>query len=369
MPKVKIEETENIRLSKTIKEILNPDYVYIPFNSNANLHIKSNEYVKKGSILFDDNKIPTYSPISGKVIGSCKVLSDNKLKDAIAIENDFEEKNLKRKTYKNKSYTKEELINKLSELNLNYNLKGNTLIINGIDYEPYEYSLSYITKNYTESILDTIDELISILNIKKCYLAIKNDDTDNVQTLINQIGTYPSINLRLIDNYYPNANKQIIIKNFKLDEKNTIYLNVEDIYNIYNAIKKDEPIYDKFITITGNLLNKGRVLKVKLGTRILDIIDNNSVLNSNYHIIINGLLSGYEIKNKNAIITSNIRSIFICKDNKIEQNSCINCGLCHINCPVNADPRTGYNLNECIKCGLCNYLCPSKIQLIGDKNE
>lgn len=366
---IKIDSTDNIKISSQIKDFLNPDYIYIPFNSNSKLKIKSNDYVEKGSILYEENNKIMYSPISGTIIGSCKSQVNNALEDTIVIENDFKEYTKRKKISLPKKYQKQDLINRLDNLNLHFNLDGKVLLINGADYEPSEHALSYITKTYTETILDTIDELISCLKVDKCYLSIKNNDTENVTTLINQIGTYQNIELKLMDDYYPNADKTLLIQQYLNKKEKEIYLTVEDIYNIHNAIKKDEPIYEKFITLTGNVLTKGKVLKVKIGTRIQEILGPSIKLTDKQHIIINGQLSGYETKNINTIITSNIRSIFIVNEKEDVPSECINCGLCHLNCPVNADPRTNFNMKKCLKCGLCNYICPSKIHLVGDKHE
>ena len=63
---------------------------------------------------------------------------------------------------------------------------------------------------------------------------------------------------------------------------------------------------------------------------------------SNYDIVINGLLSGYKVENSNVCITNNIRSVFVVKPIRCKTQECINCGNCLNYCPVGADPKTGY---------------------------
>ena len=46
-----------------------------------------------------------------------------------------------------------------------------------------------LINSYADDILDTIDAIIKILGIKKCILAIKDNDSDNVLSLLNLIGT------------------------------------------------------------------------------------------------------------------------------------------------------------------------------------
>ena len=369
---IKINEELKITNNKEIKEYLNPDYIYIPYKKDSTLNVKDNEQITKNSIILVNKNNLIYSPISGTIIGLCDNIVDNKVMKTIVIENDFKEKIQKdKRNNKKTNLNRLELINKLQKyLAFSNTFNGKYLVINGIDYEPYEETYSYLIKEYTDILLETIDDLLNILKISKGYLTIKNNDSLNVETLVNQIGTYPNIELKLFPDIYPIGYHDLVIKELSLDKHEVIYLTVEDIYNIHNVLKKNAPINEKLVTITGNLLNDSKVVKVKIGTRIADIIQDEFKINSDdYHIIINGLLSGYEVSNLNTIVTPNIRSIFINSLNHNKEEKCINCGLCHINCPLKCDPRTKYKMEKCIKCGLCNYICPSKIKLVGEIDE
>ena len=372
---VKINE-EDFKINKQVKEYLTPDYIYIPYKEGDNLNVKNKEEIYKDSIILASKNKFVYSPVSGTVMGLCDNIVDGKNCKTIVIENNFKENANKSTAVRRNAFkiSKSELIkNVISYGAYSGNLNGNTLIINGIDYEPYEETYSYLISEHTDQILEVIDALIDILDIHKCFFAIKDSDSDNVVTLLNQIGTYPNIELKLMKDYYPIGHKDVLIKELVMSSKmndGVVYLTVEDAYNIYNVLKRRMPITEKLITIGGNNLNKSKVVNVKIGTRLADIIsDEFKIKNENYDIIVNGLLSGYKVNSLNTIITPSIRSIFIELPNNIKEDRCINCGLCHINCPVKADPRTGINMDKCLKCGLCNYICPSKIRLVGDKHE
>jgi len=368
---IKINEELNIKCNKQIKEYLNPDYVYIPYIKGSILNVKNNEEIQKNSIILVNNDEFIYSPVSGKVVGVCDNLVGKNKIQTIVIENDFMENTGKISKHNKSDLTKDELAQRIKKyMSFKGTLDGSVIVINGIDYEPYEETYSYLIKEHTEQILECIDNLLNILNISKSFFAIKNNDNLNVETLVNQIGTYPNIELKLLPDIYPIGYKDLLIKELSLENEDIIYLTVEDVYNIYNVLKKQSPITEKLVTITGNLLNKSKVVNVKIGTRLADIIGEEFKIKAeNYHIVINGLLSGYDADNLNLIITPEVRSIFINDDNITKKYQCINCGLCHINCPYKCDPRTGYKMDKCIKCGLCNYICPSKIKLVGDTNE
>ncbi len=373
---VRIKKDNNIKLNKLIKEYLTPDYIYLPYEKDGVLNVKNKELIYKNSIVIAYKDKFTYSPVSGIITGLCDNIVDGNKVKTIVIENDFRENTQNLLSVKKNPYdiTLDELKKAVKKYGAyNGNLDGKTLIINGIDYEPYEETYSYLIREHTDKILEVVDALINIIGVHKCFFAIKDSDSENVVALLNHIGTYPNIELKLMKDYYPIGHKDILIKELVLSNKlndGVIYLTVEDAYNIYNVLKRRMPITEKLVTISGNNLNKAKVVNVKIGTRLADIIsDEFKIINDKYDIVVNGLLSGYKVDSLNTIITPNIRSVFIETVKPIVSDNCINCGLCHINCPVGIDPRYKVNMNKCIKCGLCNYVCPAKIQLVGEKHE
>lgn len=372
---IKIETDPNIKYNNKLINFLNPDYIYVPIKGDYKLKIKNHNYVSLNDVLLENDKNIIYSSVSGIVEGLSDMIVDGKTMKTIVIENDFKEKSNLKGIKKNISnYTKEELNNLLISLGgFKGKLSGNTLVVSGIDLEPYEKNMSYLISSHADKILETIDVLIKILDIHKCFFAIKNNDALNVTSLISQIGTYPNIDLKLLNDLYPIGYKDILIDELVLPakkESGVIFLTVEDVYNIYHILKRNKPVNEKLVTFSGNLLKKSSIINCKIGSRIGDIIENNlDLLSDKYYIVINGLLSGYEVKSLNTIITRNIRSVFITDIDKSKKYHCINCGECVKYCPVNANPKTGYNMDKCIKCGVCNYLCPAKINLLGDKHE
>ena len=73
--------------------------------------------------------------------------------------------------------------------------------------------------NYTRELLDTIDALIEVMNIRKCFLAISNSDQDCVNILLNNLGTYPKIDLKLFNYDFSIGNKYVLINKLTLVKK------------------------------------------------------------------------------------------------------------------------------------------------------
>lgn len=363
------------QINSKLEEFLNPDYVYIPLPEDFNLQLSNETKVMKNDVLFEKNGKSTFSPISGIVKNISNDLKiNNQDVRCLVIENNFKE-DIKQNKWATKyinKYSKQELIEllrkympELQKLN-----DEKTILINGIDQEETEKNYSFIINNKSDKLLETADALSNILKIDNVIFAINNKDSNNVINLTSNIGTYPNIRLKLLPDVYPIGFKDILMKNVlskKEIENGVIYLTVEDLINIYNVLKRRKPITEKYITIGGNCIKESVVVNTKIGVKIADLIKNTcEIINDEYYVVVNGLISGITLESLNSIVTFDIRSIFLNTLSKEREKECINCGLCTLKCPVGLNPKyikehKKADRSRCINCGLCSYICPSKI--------
>lgn len=385
MVSIKINPTNS--KPKEVIDFLNPDYLYIPIREDYEIKVKTKKTVYKGEALMQSDKRYIYSPISGSIVGKTTSMKcGNEDIECIVIENDFKEKQKKRTgvvKYINE-YSKVEflgLIEKYNACSRPINIKGKTLLINGIDADPYEHTFSFLINTYSSKILETIDALATILGVENTLLAINNNDTENVMNLTNNVGTYPNITLKLVPDIYPIGFKDILIKNIltkKMITNGYTYLTVQDVYNIYMVLKRKKAVLEKLVTLAGDAIDEPKVINVKIGTSMAELIKNCcTITKSNYYVVVNGLISGNTLTTLNSVITEDTRSIFLnTKDNSSEKK-CINCGLCNRKCPVGLNPKylkehKKADRSKCIGCGLCTYICPSKInfkEYLGGSDE
>lgn len=373
---------------EAFENFLNPDFVYIPVATGYTFQKSSGDYVFKEDVILKKGSDCIFSPISGTIVGKTNSMKyENEEIECLVIENDFKEKIKKRKgceKYINGFTANEvlDLIKKYNACDSDIDITKKILVINGIDIDPYEKTTSFLINSYSSKILEAIDALSTIFEIKTTIFAIDNNDNSSVINLTNNIGTYPNINLKLLPDIYPIGFKEVLINKLlskKQREEGYIYLTVEDVYNIYNVLKRKKPITEKFVTIAGNSIEKPIVVNVKIGVSMSDIIKNScKVLNNKYYVVTNGLISGKTLTTLNNIITLKTRSIFLNTKNTEIEKKCINCGLCMRKCPVGLNPKylkehKKADRSKCINCGLCTYICPSKISfkdiLGGKKNE
>lgn len=371
---IKIKKDISIVFSTEIGEFLNPDEVYLPIKKNYHLLVKPDEEVLKGQVILENNLNKIISPVSGVVKGTCKKNFDGQITNSITIANDFKEKN---KIYSRKrelKVDKDLIVSKLYEFYFKYiasvleSKKINHLIISGIEDEPYIANNSYVVNKYVKEILEIADVLSCAFNISDTIVAMKSNDTRNIEKYLSKIGTYPNITLKLVDDKYLLGKPFFLLEYLNLSEHDSLVIDARMLLDIYYALKHNRYPHETFITISGPCVSKSKVIKVKVGTLLKDVINEKIKLNyKDNKYILNGLMTGFECDIEKTVVTKNTLGVVIIPDREEKEHKCINCGLCFKVCPVKVNPKkvmdTRKISNNCIDCGLCSYVCPSYINL------
>ncbi len=360
---IKLDKDYNIKLKSKSQDFNYVSKIYIP--------IENEIFTKK--YIFKEELIESYfSPISGKIIGYQRcLLANNSYTNALVIENDYLEKKKTRTPARRCIFnlTKEEVLN-IVKNNYLYNClnKNNikNIIISGIDEEAYIANEIFISKENTKEMLETIDFLVKLYKAHNAILAIKNIDSENINSYSNYIGTYKNIKLTLLEDLYLIGKEENLIRYLNIKES-YLYLKISDIYNIYNLVKMRKEIIEKYITITGDYIDNPCVFKVKMGTRVKELL-NEYYKDINYKecdVYVNGILGGSILDIDELIVDDSFIGLVIMKKKNIKSYNCINCGKCSSVCPMNSEPfkvLTGKKV-LCNDCGLCTYICPAYINL------
>lgn len=374
---IKLPDNPNVFIVNKIYDFKDPLYIYIPI---VDKDIKLKKYVYK------NNKFGNFiASISGQITSVEKVYFNNLLVNALKITNDFKENMEKKKNIK-KPTTKDNLCELLDNYLL-CNLKNRilekkqikNLIISSIDEEIYSAREFSCLANYYSQILEVIDYLLNIFNLNNSLIVTKNTDSKSIKNVKSILGTYPNIKIKLLPDKYLISYEKYLCDYLNLNKEDTLIISVNEIYDLYNIINTGKDITERLITISGDAIEKSKIIKVKLGVSFKEVIEKYiNIIEDNYDIYINGYLKGDKINNiDNYIITKDIDAIVINKKEINEEKECINCGACMKICPSKINVLNCYNNQlshkNCHGCGLCNYICPAKINLkkivLSDNNE
>lgn len=355
----KLEKNIHIVPNKNITYYLNPDYIYLPI---PKLCVTQNEIVYKNQILVPGVVVP----ISGKVIGMQKTSKINN-QNVVVIANDYKE--LTKNHNKKKMEVTIENILKILEPypHLFSKFKSSkayhNIVIYAINDNPYVYNQIYLLKEQIMEVLEWVDKLRLIYNSSNNYLVVKNNEINIIEECLTHIGSFPNINLSLVNDEYLLENSYILNERLKLKGE-TLFLSVEELLNLASLFQNNLNT-TRLITISGDALEESKLIRLKIGTSLLDVLNKYFTINTNnYEIIVNGLMTGFKLdKIDDFFITNDTISINIMKKNSQIQQRCIKCGTCLSICPKHLNPLNISNAKSCLNCHLCSYICPCHINL------
>lgn len=274
-----------------------------------------------------------------------------------------------------------------------------TLIINGVECEPYITCDDAIMRSRSEDVIRGILLLRKLLNPTECIIAIEDNKPEAAKAL-NQtleklkaanIGSVNTIRVTVVPTVFPTGGEKQLIKVLTGKEVpqqglpyevGIVCLNVGTTAAIYDAIYAGKPLISRLVTITGPLIKNPANFEVLIGTPVNNVLAAaGGVKSDNYTLIMGGPMMGAILPNSAVPVVKALNCILVeAKATQVKEEAmpCIRCGACANACPMKLLPQQlywhsrgkafdkleHYNLSDCIECGCCSIVCPSKIPLV-----
>jgi electron transport complex protein RnfC len=270
-----------------------------------------------------------------------------------------------------------------------------TLILNGAECEPY------ITADYRQmleagsEIVEGAKIILKILGISKCLIGIENNKPEAIKVMTASAAAASTpeaqISVHALKVKYPQGSEKQLIQTltgrkvpaFALPSAvGVVVHNVSTTKAIYDAAALGKPLYEKIVTISGKGIKRPANLRVKVGTKLSDIVEYlGGVTPELSKIIMGGPMMGFAVSSLDIPITKTTSAILFLSEDEIDTSShsqCIRCGWCLEVCPMGLEPKeiaihveagkpedTGqFGVFECFECGCCAYVCPAKRPLV-----
>ena len=147
----------------------------------------------------------------------------------------------------------------------------------------------------------------------------------------------------------------------------------------FDAVVYKKPILDRYVAVGGSAVRHPQIMKIRIGTRIGDIIEQcGGFSDKPERIVVGSPLSGREIMYLDEPVGKTCYAIAAMTKSQSavhKQQNCINCGECRAVCPVGLDPQNIYKrirmqdmenqgATGCHGCGCCKIVCPSALPLL-----
>ena len=418
-PKGRKELTENCQIEK-LTDLGVPKIIYLPISQFAGepteILVQAGDDVKKGQLLGRKTGkfgVNIHASCSGKILSIVKkpTLQGAKI-DHFEIENNFLDVLEKMPDIIDES--KESLLERISDagiigmggaafpthfkFNVPEGKEVDTLVINGAECEPYITCDTRLMIENSADVIEGVKILAKILGVSRIVIGIEDNKEESIDSMLKITGT--SEYIKDIDNkiiikkmktkYPQGAEKMLILSTLKRkippgklpSDVGVAVTNIHTAYSVFCAVRKNLPLTERVLTISGLGVEKKGNFIVPIGTLFSDIAECLAYDEVEAREIISGgPMMGSAQFSLDRAVTKATSSILFLKEEEIstEQSSvCINCSKCATACPMNLMPMyidgntiagnyveaKKYGAMDCMECGCCSFICPAKRPLV-----
>jgi len=263
---------------------------------------------------------------------------------------------------------------------------ADTLIINGVECEPYLTADHRIMLENAEEIIVGTEVLKKALGVERAYIGIENNKPDAIAHMKKTAEKYPGIKIVSLKVQFPQgAEKQLIkaivnreVPSAKLPlDVGCVVNNVGTALAIYYAVQKNRPLIERVVTLSGKHLKEKANLLVRIGTAYADMFEAvGGIPEGTAKIISGGPMMGRAVGFTDIPVTKGTSGIVFLDEKEAKRqtpSNCIRCGKCVLVCPMGLEPYylekiassarwddcEACNIVDCIECGSCSYTCPA----------
>ncbi|TVM01740.1 MAG: electron transport complex subunit RsxC [Candidatus Brocadia sp. WS118] len=268
-----------------------------------------------------------------------------------------------------------------------------TLILNGIECEPYLTTDHRVMLEQKEDIFMGIRYLLKVTGAKRCIIGIESNKPDAAETLRASIPPGLPATVEVFKVKYPQGAEKMLISALLNREVpsgglpvdvHVVVVNVATAAEIGRLLPHGRGIMERVITITGPGVHKKGNYLIPIGTPVRYILEQTGVDENISRVFLGGPMMGQAVSNLDFPITKGTSGLVVFTEEESARNSkkiypCIHCAYCVEACPMFLNPSQmgilakkeryeemaeQYHLFDCFECGACSYICPSHIPLV-----
>lgn len=267
-----------------------------------------------------------------------------------------------------------------------------SLIINGVECEPYLTTDHRVMLEQADDIFTGIRYLLKSTGASRCIIGIEANKQDAADHLRSKIPADMPVSVQVIPVKYPQGAEKMLITSLLGREvpsgglpieTGAVVVNVATTAEIGRLLPHGRGIQERVVTITGPGVKKKGNYLIPIGTPLRYVLEQVGADENISEVYMGGPMMGVAVSNLDISITKGTSGILVFTEKEVKRPDrvypCIKCGACVDACPISLNPSQlgilakfeaydlmaeKYNLLDCFECGSCSYVCPSHIPLV-----
>ena len=269
--------------------------------------------------------------------------------------------------------------------------KIDTVILNGVECEPFATCDHRLMIERTEDIVKGLQIIMKVLGCDKGYIGIELNKPDAIKAMREVVKGIKGITVEALKVKYPQGGeKQLIYAVTKRKvpagglpmDVACVVQNIGTAIASYEAVALNRPLISRVVTVTGNGVKTPVNVHTRFGVSFADLLEKAGGLTDKAKKLINGgPMMGIAQFSDEVPVMKGTSCILVLEDDQVDlgdESPCISCARCVEVCPMGLLPTTlarfveyeqfseaaDYGAFDCIECGCCTYICPSKRKLL-----
>ncbi|NQT25029.1 electron transport complex subunit RsxC [candidate division KSB1 bacterium] len=266
-----------------------------------------------------------------------------------------------------------------------------TLIINGVECEPYLTADHRLMLEKPNEILAGARIMADILKSKKIIIGIEDNKLDAIRLLRKKTRRFKTISVLSLSVKYPQGGEKQLIKaatgrevpagRLPMDV-GCVVQNVGTAFAVHQAVTQQRPLIERIVTVTGTGINSPKNCRVRIGTPVADLISFcGGYTSDDVKLISGGPMMGISQWTDTIPVIKGTSGILVMKGSDVEtqeEQPCISCARCVDICPMRLTPNKiatfveykrlsdakENRIYDCMECGSCSFICPAKRHLV-----
>ena len=263
------------------------------------------------------------------------------------------------------------------------------LIVNAAECEPYLTSDRRVMLEMTDDIIGGLRLLMKMLSLNECYVGVEDNAPEAICALMEKADD--SMHILELKKKYPQGSEKQLINAITGKEVpmgalpmdvGCIVINIGTVAEVYHALAKGIPLYQRVVTVSGDAVMDPKNLLVRLGTPFSCLTEECGGFKKDPHkVIMGGPMMGIAGVSLDIPVVKGTSGLLVFSEKASHmptESMCIRCGRCVNACPMHLMPTTldlysrlgdletlqKYNIMNCMECGSCTYVCPAKRYLV-----